>query len=47
MAKLLELDNQNDDSLGSDFYDIENLTKDRLSMIAILELEKLGYIIKN
>ena len=33
----------NDDSLGADFYTIKALTKDKLSDIAILELEKLGY----
>ena len=33
----------NDDSLGADFYTIKSLTKDKLSDIAILELEKLGY----
>ena len=40
-----KLDEKNDDSLGADFYDIENLTKKELSKIAILELEKLGYIL--
>lgn len=39
----IEIDSQNDDSLGAKFYNIEELTKDNLSNIAILELEKLGY----
>ena len=43
IKKELEIDNVNDDSLGADFYDIKDLTKDKLSAIAILELEKLGY----
>ncbi len=33
------------DSLGAEWYDISKLTKDNLSEIAILELEKLGYIL--
>lgn len=36
----------NDDSLGADFFDISKLSKDELSAIAILELEKLGYKLK-
>ena len=39
----IELDECNDDSLGANFYPINNLTKEQLSEIAILELEKLGY----
>ena len=39
----VKIDEINDDSLGAEFYEIKNLTKDRLSAIAILELEKLGY----
>ena len=39
----IELDSNNDDSLGAKFYDIKDLTKDNLSLIAINELEKLGY----
>ena len=37
------IDEQNDDSLGASFYDIDKLNKNDLSKIAILELEKLGY----
>lgn len=37
------VDEVNDDSLGADFYDINKLSKEKLSQIAILELEKLGY----
>ena len=43
IRKNVELDRNNEDSLGADFYDIKNLTKKDLSKIAILELEKLGY----
>ena len=39
----IDIDEINDDSLGADFYEINKLTKDNLSNIAILELEKLGY----
>lgn len=39
----VELDEQNDDSLGASFYNIKDLKKENLSLIAILELEKLGY----
>ena len=39
----VKIDEVNDDSLGAEFYAIKDLTKDRLSAIAILELEKLGY----
>lgn len=45
IKKLVEIDEKNDDLLGAEFYDIENLTKDQLSAIAILELEKLEYIL--
>lgn len=41
----VEIDEQNDDSLGAEFYDIESLNKEQLSEIAILELEKLGYVL--
>ncbi len=37
------IDEQNDDSLGASFYEIDKLNKNDLSKIAILELEKLGY----
>ena len=43
IKKEIEIDNVNDDSLGADFYDIKDLTKDKLLAIVILELEKLGY----
>ena len=39
----VEIDDQNDDSLGAEFYDIESLSREQLSAIAILDLEKLGY----
>ncbi len=36
---------QNDDSLGAEFYSISKLKKSDLSEIAIMELTKLGYTI--
>ena len=39
----IELSDKNDDSLGAQFYNISKLTKSDLSLIASLELEKLGY----
>lgn len=39
----IKLDKINDDSLGANFYDINELSKEKLSKIAIIELEKLGY----
>ena len=43
IKKKVEVDEVNDDSLGADFYEIDELSKDKLSAIALLELEKLGY----
>lgn len=43
IKKTVEVDEVNDDSLGADFYEIDKLTKNDLSAIALLELEKLGY----
>lgn len=42
----IEIDLINDDSMGAGFYDIDKLNKKELSQIAILELEKLGYVLK-
>lgn len=42
----IEIDSINDDSMGAEFYDIDKLTKNELSKIAILELTKLGYNLK-
>ena len=39
----INIDKDNDDSLGATFYKINELTKNNLSLITILELEKLGY----
>lgn len=39
----IDIDSINDDSAGAEFYDIDKLNKNDLSLIAILELEKLGY----
>ena len=44
--KNINIDEVNDDSLGADFYDIDKLTVNDLSLIALLELKKLGYDIK-
>ena len=46
IKKEVEVNEVNDDSLGADFFDISKLSKDELSAIAILELEKLGYKLK-
>lgn len=46
IQKDISIDSVNDDSLGAEFYDIDKLTKEQLSNIAILELEKLGYKLK-
>lgn len=43
IKKEVNIDEVNDDSLGAEFYNIDTLTKDMLSEIAILELEKMGY----
>lgn len=43
----IAIDGQNDDSLGAQFYEVNTLTKKDLSMIAILELEKLGYVLND
>ena len=39
----IPIDNQNDDSMGAEFYDINKLLELNLSAIVILELKKLGY----
>ena len=46
IMKNINIDEVNDDSLGADFYDIDKLTVNDLSLIALLELKKLGYDIK-
>lgn len=43
IKKDINIDKVNDDSLGADFYDMNKLSKDILSNIATIELEKLGY----
>ena len=42
----VKITDKNDDSLGAEFYQINNLKKEKLSKIAIIELEKLGYNLK-
>lgn len=39
----IKVDEVNDDSLGAEFFDIDKLSKEELSPIAVMELEKLGY----
>lgn len=46
IKKEVKIDEINDDSLGAEFYEIDSLSKDNLSAIALLELNKLGYEIK-
>ena len=43
IKKEIKIDEINDDSLGSDFYEISKLSSNDLSAIALMELEKLGY----
>ena len=47
IKKSVKIDEQNNDSLGAEFYDIEGLRIEQLSGIAILELQKLGYMLVN
>ena len=42
ITKEVLVDEINDDSLGADFYEIDKLTKNMLSAITILELEKIN-----
>lgn len=44
IKKQIKIDDVNNDSLGAEFYEIKNLKKEELSAIAILELQKLGYM---
>lgn len=46
LLKNINIDEQNDDSKGAEYYDINKLKKSELSDIAILEIEKLGYNLK-
>lgn len=43
IKNVVKVDEINDDSMGAEFYDINKLSKDELSAIAIMELEKMGY----
>lgn len=42
----INIDKQNDDSMGAKYYEINKLKRNELSKIAILEIEKLGYELK-
>lgn len=46
IKKDIQIDSQNDDSLGAEFFEIDKLNKKDLSDITILELTKLGYKLK-
>ncbi|MBQ8192897.1 MAG: hypothetical protein IJZ46_02365 [Bacilli bacterium] len=39
IVKSVEVDNQNDDFLGADFYQINKLKKEELFSIAVIELK--------
>lgn len=43
IKKEIKVDEINDDSLGAEFFDIDKLSKEELSTIAVMEIEKLGY----
>ncbi len=46
VRKEIVIDSVNDDSLGASFYEVSKLTKGELSSIAVMELEKMGYLLK-
>ncbi len=43
VKETMKIDDRNDDSLGAKYYEIANLKESDLSLIAALELKKLGY----
>lgn len=43
VKKEILITEQNDDSMGADFYEIKSLKKDQVSDITLLELKKLGF----
>jgi hypothetical protein len=43
----IEIDEQNDDSLGALFVPIKELSSENLSPLALIELKKLGFNIKD
>lgn len=43
----IEIDEQNDDSLGALFIPIKDLSREMLSPLALIELKKLGFNIKD
>lgn len=45
IQKNININERNDDSKGADIFEINKLSKKNLSQIAILELEKLGYVL--
>lgn len=47
LLEVIKIDEKNDDSLGAKFYEIGKLKKRDLSDIANLEIEKLGYKLKD
>ena len=46
IKKEVDITEQNDDSLGAEFYEISKLKEKELSAIALMELNKLGYKLK-
>ena len=44
VQEVMEINEDNDDSLGAKYYDIKSLEKEDLSLLALLELEKMGLI---
>lgn len=46
IKKEVTITEENNDSLGAEFYEIDTLKKEKLSPIVILELEKIGYNLK-
>lgn len=43
IKNVVKVDEINDDSMGAEFYDINKLSKDELTAIAIMELKKMRY----
>lgn len=46
LKKNINIDSKNDDSLGAEFYEISKIKKEEVSAITLIELQKLGYILK-
>ena len=46
IKKTVNIDSKNDELQGAEFYEISKLKKEEVSKITLIELEKLGYILK-